>query len=72
MLSTGDGGPLTVDLRRPPAEGSIATADAFGALLLMFYSSSRQRASLLDELGLTSPDFLSGITSWDDLPGITS
>ncbi|WP_220660295.1 hypothetical protein [Mesotoga sp. HF07.pep.5.2.highcov] len=54
---------MTVDLRRPPAEGSIATADAFGALLLMFYSSSRQRASLLDELGLTSPDFLSGITS---------
>jgi len=63
---------LTVDLRRPPAEGSIATADAFGALRLMFCSSSRQRASLPDELGLTSPDFLSGITSWDALPGITS
>jgi len=29
MLSTGDGGPLTVDLRRPPAEGSIANANAF-------------------------------------------
>ncbi|CCU85156.1 exported hypothetical protein [Mesotoga infera] len=34
-----------------------------GALLLMFYSSSRQRESLPDEVGLTSPDVLPGITS---------
>jgi len=43
-----------------------------GALRPMFYSSSPQRASLPDEVGLTSPDVLPGITSWDALPSITS
>jgi len=55
-----------------PAKRPLRTPMLSGALLLMFYSSSRQRESLPDEVGLTSPDVLPGITSWDVFPSMTS